>query len=57
MGKNTDPRAVVDTHARAFGVQRLRVVDSSALPFLPLAPPQSTVYAIAEKIADDIKNH
>ena len=55
MGKIGDPMAVVDTHARVFGVQGLRVVDSSAFPFLPPGHPQSTVYALAEKIADDVK--
>ncbi|KAF6232763.1 hypothetical protein HO173_008977 [Letharia columbiana] len=55
MGKKGDPMAVVDTHARVFGVQGLRVVDASAFPFLPPGHPQSTVYALAEKIADDIK--
>lgn len=55
MGKNGDPMAVVDTHARVFGVQGLIVVDSSAFPFLPPGHPQSTVYALADKIADDFK--
>jgi choline dehydrogenase len=54
MGKATDPMAVVDSKARVFGVQGLRVVDGSALPFLPPGHPQSTIYALAEKIADSI---
>ena len=54
MGKADDPMAVVDTKARVFGVQNLRVVDASAFPFLPPGHPQATVYALAEKIADDI---
>ncbi|KJZ74347.1 hypothetical protein HIM_06353 [Hirsutella minnesotensis 3608] len=54
MGKREDKMAVVDHEARVFGVQGLRVVDASAFPLLPPGHPQSTVYALAEKIADDI---
>lgn len=54
MGKPDDPMAVVDTQCRVMGVQNLRVVDASAFPFLPPGHPQATIYALAEKIADDI---
>lgn len=54
MGKPNDPMAVVDSKARVFGVQGLRVVDASAFPLLIPGHPQSVVYALAEKIADDI---
>ncbi|KAL4997488.1 hypothetical protein BDV10DRAFT_91106 [Aspergillus recurvatus] len=54
MGTRDDPAAVVDSKARVFGVGRLRVVDASSFPFLPPGHPQSTVYMLAEKIADDI---
>ncbi|KAF2719296.1 GMC oxidoreductase [Polychaeton citri CBS 116435] len=54
MGKSSDPQAVVDTSARVFGVSGLRVVDSSVFPILPPGHPQSTVYAVAEKIAAQI---
>ncbi|KAL8951389.1 MAG: hypothetical protein Q9222_002639 [Ikaeria aurantiellina] len=54
MGKSTDPAAVVDSHASVIGVKGLRVVDASAFPILPPGHPQGTVYALAEKIADDI---
>lgn len=54
MGKKNDPKAVVDPQARVYGVKNLRVVDASAFPFLPPGHPQSTVYALAEKIACDI---
>ncbi|KAI0154158.1 putative choline dehydrogenase [Xylariaceae sp. FL1272] len=56
MGKASDPTAVVDSHARVYGVKGLRVVDASAFPFLPPGLPQSSVYMFAEKIADNIKN-
>lgn len=54
MGKKDDPMAVVDSEARVYGVQGLRVVDASAFPLLPPGHPQSSVYALAEKIADSI---
>ncbi|KAJ6097566.1 hypothetical protein N7499_001940 [Penicillium canescens] len=51
MGTLEDKMAVVDSQARVYGVQGLRVVDASAFPFLPPGHPQSTVYMLAEKIA------
>ena len=54
MGPRSDRMAVVDTNTKVYGVQRLRVVDASAFPFLPPGHPQATVYALAEKIADHI---
>lgn len=46
---------VVDSDARVFGTENLRVVDASIMPLIPGTHLQSTVYAIAEKIADNIK--
>lgn len=43
MGNSNDPLAVVDSRARVFKTQRLRVVDVSAFPFLPPGHPQATV--------------
>lgn len=48
--------AVVDSKARVFGTKGLRVVDASAFAILPPGHPQSTVYALAEKIAAGIRN-
>ncbi|KIK67014.1 hypothetical protein GYMLUDRAFT_37045 [Collybiopsis luxurians FD-317 M1] len=56
MGRVDDPKAVIDSQARVLGVQGLRVVDASSFPLLPPGHPQSVVYALAEKIADDIKS-
>jgi len=56
MGKKTDRMAVLDSKARVYGVSGLRVVDASSMPLLPPGHPMSTIYALAEKIADDIKN-
>ncbi|KAI4160593.1 MAG: hypothetical protein LQ342_005614 [Letrouitia transgressa] len=55
MGRRNDFRAVVDGHGRVYGVQNLRVVDLSAVPFVPPGHPQATVYMLAEKIAEDIR--
>jgi choline dehydrogenase len=54
MGQSSDPLTVVDSTAKVFGVKGLRVVDASIFPVLLPGHPQSAVYMIAEKIADDI---
>lgn len=57
MGREKDVasgRAVVDSRGRVFGVQGLRVADASCFPFALPGHPQAAVYALAEKIADDI---
>ena len=54
MGKRDDKMAVIDTSMKVYGTTNLRVVDASSFPFLPPGHPQSTVYAIAEKIAAEI---
>jgi choline dehydrogenase len=56
MGKKGDRMAVVDSKARVFGVNGLRVVDNSAIPISIPGHPSGTVYMFAEKIADDVKN-
>ncbi|KAH6663649.1 glucose-methanol-choline oxidoreductase [Halenospora varia] len=57
MGKAENPMAVIDNKARVYGVQGLRVVDAASFPILPPGHPQSTVYALAEKIACDISGN
>ncbi|KAI9656211.1 MAG: hypothetical protein M1821_004874 [Bathelium mastoideum] len=56
MGKKSDPNAVVDSRGRVFGLKGLRVIDASSFPLLPPGHIQSTVYMLAEKLADDIKS-
>jgi choline dehydrogenase len=46
MGLESDPMAVVDSHARVYGVQGVRVVDASAFALLPPGHPQSVVCKI-----------
>ncbi|MEE6169984.1 MULTISPECIES: GMC family oxidoreductase [unclassified Mycolicibacterium] len=52
MGSVDDPMAVLDPELRVKGVQRLRVVDASAMPKLPAVNPNITVMAMGEKCAD-----
>ncbi|ODM21365.1 hypothetical protein SI65_02208 [Aspergillus cristatus] len=54
MGLREDSMAVLDSKARVYGVEGLRVVDASSFPILVPGHPQSTVYMLAEKIASDI---
>lgn len=54
MGAANDSMAVLDSRARVYGVQNLRVVDASSFPFLTPGHPMATIYALAEKIAADI---
>ncbi|KAK8152943.1 choline dehydrogenase [Phyllosticta citrichinensis] len=56
MGKPEEETAVVDSKARVIGVDGLRIVDASAFAFLPPGHPSALIYALAEKISDDIIN-
>ena len=47
---------VVDTQLKVHGIHNLRVVDSSIIPIITTGNLQSTVYAVAERAADLIKN-
>jgi choline dehydrogenase len=56
MGRNASSGAVVDSQARVFGVQGLRVIDTSSLPFSAPGHTQGVTYAHAEKLAQDVIN-
>lgn len=50
-----DKGGVVDERLRVYGTKRLRIVDASIFPLEPVGNIQSTVYAVAERAADFIK--
>lgn len=52
-----DAMAVVDDHLRARGVEGLRVVDASVIPFQITGHTNAPTIAIAEKAADLIRGH
>jgi 5-(hydroxymethyl)furfural/furfural oxidase len=54
MGAADDPEAVVDSHGRVIGVQGLRVVDASVMPWIPRANTNLPTMMIAEKMSDHI---
>jgi len=54
MGRKGDKMAVVDSEGRVFGTRGLKVVDLSAVPFLPPGHPMAIIYALAEMTSDRI---
>jgi choline dehydrogenase len=51
MGRENDPMAVVDSELRVKGVEKLRVVDASIMPFITSGNTNSPTLMIAEKAA------
>jgi choline dehydrogenase len=50
-----DLGGVVDSRLKVYGTKNVRVVDASVIPFQVSGHLTSTLYAIAEKAADLIK--
>lgn len=51
MGPSSDPYAVVDQHCRVYGVDRLRVVDTSVIPGAISRGPNATAVMLGERAA------
>lgn len=56
MGTSVEAGGVVDAKLRVFGVQGLRVCDASVFPKIVSGHPAAACIAIAEKLADELKN-
>ncbi len=52
MGPSTEATAVVDQRCRVHGLDALRVVDASVMPFIPATPTNLTCMMLAERVAD-----
>lgn len=53
MGLREDGMAVLDSQARVYGVEGLRVVDASSFPILVPGHPQSTVCTSFPRLKND----
>ena len=54
MGGADDPMAVVDPETRVYGLERLRIVDSSIMPSITTGNLNAPTIMLAEKAADHI---
>lgn len=55
MGPEWDTEAVVNPRLQVYGIQHLRVVDSSIMPDIVAGHTNAATYMIGEKASDMIK--
>ena len=56
MGRDNDPMAVLDSKLRVRGVDGLRVIDCSAIPFIPSANTNAIALALGNKAVSILMN-
>ena len=54
MGRSSDAMAVVDAQGRVYGVEALRVIDSSVMPSITTGNLNAPTIMLAEKMADHV---
>lgn len=55
MGPESDPAAVVDRFGAVYGIQGLRISDTSIFPVIPSRGPNATTAMVAERISEFVK--
>lgn len=56
MGPDSDPTAVLDARMRVRGIEGLRVIDCSAIPFIPSANTNAAAMMLGHRAAEFVAN-
>jgi choline dehydrogenase len=57
MGPSSDPEAIVDNELRVHGFKKLRVADTSIIPYPITGHTSAPSYLIGERLYDFLKIH